>query len=107
MIGVVEEIAQEGFTLYVDCWPVKGNGVPAVLFDDWILPIIADINKEVDVADYRLLGFQQEKLALQAGLEKHLGAVPPVLIISTASSVGKDALQTLIPHAAQVIRAMR
>jgi hypothetical protein len=97
----------QGFTLYVDCWPVKGNGAPAVLFDDWITSIIADINNEVDVADYRLLGFQQEKLALQAGLEKHLDKIPPVLIVSTSSSVAKDALQTLIPHAVQVIRAMR
>jgi hypothetical protein len=100
-------ITEDGFTLYIDCYPVKGNGVPAILFDDWILPVIADINNEVDVADYRLLGFVQEKLALQAGLEKHLGNVPPVIVVSTASSVGKDALQTLIPHAKQVIRAMR
>jgi hypothetical protein len=102
-----EAVAVAGFTLYIDCWPVKGNGARAILFDDWITAILHDINKEVDVADYRLLGFQQEKLALQAGLEKHIDEVPPVLIVSTASSVAKDALQTLIPHAAQVIRAMR
>jgi hypothetical protein len=98
---------REGFTLYIDCWPVKGNGVSAVLFDDWIVSVIKDINDEIDVTDYRLLSFTQEKLALQAGLEKHLGSVPHVLVLSTTSSVAKDAMQTLIPHAAQVIRAMR
>jgi CRISPR/Cas system-associated exonuclease Cas4 (RecB family) len=99
--------ASEGFTLYIDCYPVKGNGVSAVLFDDWIIPIIADINKEIDVADYRLLGFASEKMALQAGLEKHITEVPPVLIITSTSSIAKDAQQTLIPHAQQVIRAIR
>jgi hypothetical protein len=100
-------VGTEGFIIYIDCIPVKGNGAPLVMFDDWVLPVIADINKEIEVADYRLLGFAQEKLALQAGIEKHIGSVPPVLYVSSANSVAKDALNTLIPHARQVIRAVR
>ncbi len=99
--------AAPGFALYIDCFPVKGIAAGVVLFDDWIMNVIHDINNKVEVLDYRLLGFAQEKLALQAGLEKHMTTVPPVLIVSTSSSVAKDALQTLIPHAREVVRAMR
>lgn len=99
----------KGFSLYIDCYPVKGGDQTraVVLFDDWITSVVHDINSEVEVLDYRLLGFAQEKLALQAGLEKHIETVPPVLIVSTTSSIAKDALQTLIPHAREVVRAMR
>ena len=95
-----------GFALFIDCLPIKGVKDQMVLFDDWIAGIIADINENIDVADYRLLKFQEEKMALQAGIEKHIDTVPAVLIVRD-SGVGKDALTTLIPHARKVTRAMR
>ena len=96
-----------GFFLYIDCFPVKPAGITAVLFDDWISGVVKTINENLDEGDFRLLGFSKEKLALSAGIETHLDRVPPILIVSTSSSLAKDALQTLIPHAAVVIRAMR
>ena len=99
--------AGPGFFLYIDCFPVKPSGITAVLFDDWISGVVKTINENLDEGDFRLLGFSKEKLALSAGIETHLDRVPPILIVSTSSSLAKDALQTLIPHAAVVIRAMR
>jgi len=98
--------ATTGFALFIDCIPVKGNQGQMVLFDDWIAGVIADINETVDVADYRLLKYQEEKMALQTGIEKHIATVPPVLVVRD-SGVGKDALTTLIPHAMVVTRAIR
>jgi len=100
-----------GVVLYVDCMPVKGphkNGV-SVLFEDWYAEIAKGIAEAANVADYRMLDFSAEKVALTQAIVAAFkaGCVPPVLIVNSGSFGARDALSALIPFASNVVRGLR
>lgn len=103
-----------GFVLYIDCMPVKDieADMDATLFEDWINPVRMTLNEETmtkkSLPDYRLLPFSEEKALLALALgEKISGDMPSALIINSSSPGAKDALDSLIPHAKRVVRALR
>lgn len=106
--------ASEGLTIFVDCWPVKGyGGIEPTLFDDWIGPVLFELNdwaeKEKKIPHYQLLSFSEEKAAVALAIQDRItkGCLPGVLAISTSSNLARDVLPMLLPHATQVVRALR
>lgn len=97
-------------TLYVDCLPTKGD--PAVLFEDWfgtkLLELTSWAEEEEKVPDLRLVGFAKEKAALAIAANDLIKTNRPHgIIISTGNQMAKDVLGVLIPHADNVVRALR
>jgi hypothetical protein len=101
--------ARAGFVLYVDCAPTRGDIEPT-LFEDWISSIVTDLNVEVQsekgLADYRFLPYSEEKAALAYAMAARLDGLQ-AMIISSASPKARDAMEVLVPNAAQVVRAFR
>ncbi len=97
-------------TLYVDCLPVKGN--EAVLFEDWfgtkLLELTSWAEEEEKVPDLRLVGYAKEKAALAIATNDLIKTNRPSgIVISTSNQMAKDVLGVLIPHADNVVRALR
>lgn len=99
--------ADQGLTLYVDCFPVKGpDRDQAVLLDEWLAPIAQAVGESNGVADYRLLQYHAPKVALTAGIKavRDSGTMPRVLCIATGTLGAEVALEALTPFAKRIIR---
>jgi hypothetical protein len=101
--------ASDGFTLYIDCIPTKD--AEPTLFEDWLGPIVMNLNETVqaekNLPDYRLLPYAEEKAMFALALSERAGDLPPTMIVNSTSPGARDALGVLIPHASQVVRALR
>lgn len=103
---------RSGFALYVDCMPVKDtSGTGSMMFEDWVAPIIASLNEEVQttksLADYRMLPFSEEKTLFALAINAAISSMPPALVVNSSASRARDALDVLIPHASLVVRGLR
>lgn len=103
---------KKGLVLYIDCMPVKSTSdVEPTLFEDWFNPLVMKMNEHVQnesgLPSYRLLGFSEEKAMIDAAVTEAVPHLPEVMIVSSGTPGAKDALGTLIPHAIEVIRAIR
>jgi hypothetical protein len=102
-----------GLRLYVDCLPTKGDPDYS-LAEDWAGPMIAELNEwaleDHKMIDYRLLPYAQEKAAFTAAVQKRATAkmgLPPAIVLSTSSQLGKELLPLLTPFARVIVRALR
>lgn len=93
----------QGFVLYVDCGPCKGERVMDYL--EWYGPLAAIVAEDKKVADWRQISYTAKgDLAVVMRQVIASGGLPPAMAIS-ANGPGADvALELLIPYAAQVIR---
>jgi hypothetical protein len=111
-VGRPKKERATGFTIYVDCFPTKGGDEPTLL-EDWFGPVAMELNEwaqtEKKVADVRLLAFSEEKVAIAQAVNDHIakGTLPPTMLVSSGSDVTRTVLPLLIPHAKQVVRALR
>lgn len=98
----------EGFVLYVDCIPVKGEQ-GYVMFEDWFRPLAETLANNFGVADYRVVEFGKWKgpLANLVRMAINEGAVPPVMLISSYAPGSNEALDILVPYARRVVRALK
>lgn len=102
-------------TLYINCHPMKGeHQKDAVFVEDWIRDIHTKLNehvKERGLVDYRLLPFQEEKIALSHGVQAKIEqeGLPEVLVVQNMLSVGiiAEVVELLKVHASDVISAIR
>jgi RecB family exonuclease len=96
-----------GLTLYVDCLPLKG-GVPYVLGEEWLKPICEAVAEVNQVLDWRLIQYTSRP-ALALGIRAAIdgGRLPEAVVVSTALSGSDVLLETLAPHAKNIVRALR
>jgi hypothetical protein len=102
--------AVEGFTLYINCAPVKDNSAEfsPTLFEDWLSPIVMELNETVSekgLSDYRHLPYAEEKALFAVAVNESLKEMPPQMIVNSGTPGAKDALAVLIPHASLVVRS--
>jgi hypothetical protein len=102
-------VPRQGLTIYLDCIPTKrGKGAPdTTSFEDWLAPISEFVAEQNDVIDYRLIEYGKGKALLAAEIRKRIVDVPPVLVISSMSPGAHEVIETLVPYADVVVKALR
>jgi len=97
-------------TLYIGCSPTKGEDQMFTLIEDWIAPIIEDLNANVfestQKQDYRLLGYAEEKVALTSAISARVaeGDMPSALVCMN-SGIGREVATILMPLATDIVSA--
>ncbi len=96
----------EGLTLYVDCFPTKGE--PEVVdFFEWIGPICAAVAQSNAVQDYRLINYTAKGLLASAIREVvKAEGTPKAMTISSCAGGADIALEILTPIAKRVIKKL-
>lgn len=103
---------KKGFSIYVDCLPTKGGG-DVTIAEDWWGPIEMKLNEFAVAqrkAHYMELDFGPQKAAIALAVQEKItaGGLPPTMLVSSSSSsFNRDVLPLLIPHATQVVKALR
>lgn len=102
-----------GFTLYVDCMPVKDtdDDLEPTLFEDWVSPIIMKLNdqakEEKNLPHFMLLSYGDQKAAFMVSVESNInGSMPKTMVLNSHTPWARDAMGILIPHASRVVRAL-
>lgn len=95
----------DGFTLYVDCFPVKGGDAP-VSFDQAFGFVLAEVAKANNAIHYKEIGYGKGPGLVVTAI-RDLGTSAPAIVISAESAEGRDFLETLIGMAGSVVRAFR
>lgn len=96
----------DGLTLYVDCYPTKGDTV--VDYYEWIGPICAQVAGANAVGDWREIQYTAKAMlanAIRATL-KDGNNLPRAMYVSSSASGSEIALEVLTPIAKRVIRRM-
>jgi hypothetical protein len=96
---------QDGLTLYVDCFPVKGD--QPVDFFEWIGPICAQVAQQNDVGDWRQINYTAKALlanAIRATVKEH--GAPKAIAVSSYAGGADVALEILTPIAKRVIKKL-
>jgi len=103
-------VKKGGPTVYVDCAPLKGLG-KVTLFEEWIQPAIQAANEiaaKSELPDWRMLGYTDEKLAFQKGVELLVeDGIPDGLVVSSWHPQAKEALAVIMLYAPNVVRGLR
>lgn len=100
-------VTASGFTLYVDCYPVKGKERP-VLLEEWIAPFQQQVARVCEVPDFRMVPYDKKGL-LAAMLRDAVteNKIPTHLWIASHTPGAEIAVEALAPHAREVIRGIR
>lgn len=96
-----------GTTLYIDCFPTKGQREGLVDFFEWIQPIAAAVAQSNGVADYRLIQYNSKGL-LATHIRELVKAegMPKAMTIPSYAAGADVALEILTPLAKSVIRKL-
>lgn len=98
------QASKEGLTLYVDCFPVKGDRESTDFFE-WIGPICAAVAQQNSVGDWRQINYTGKGLLANAIRETIKGeGLPKAMTISTYAGGADIALEILTPLAKKVIK---
>lgn len=95
----------EGLTLYVDCFPLKGEAPTD--FYEWIGPICVQVAQANNVGDWGEINYTGKALlanALRSTIKEH--GTPSALAISTYARGADIALEILTPIAKRVIKKL-
>ena len=93
--------------LYVDCYPVKGDGDPPVLAEGIIAECAAETATAAQVPDYRFASFSAAKGGFAAAVRKRLSSMPKVLAITSSTHGASELFEILAPYARRVVRGVR
>lgn len=106
---VVETTPQRqkvGPVVYVNCVPTKGaHKGTGVFFEEWLAPICEELCQEKGVVDYRLIQYTA-KGDLAAKIRKYISLCPEVVLVSKFSPSADVFLESVIPHASQIIQGV-
>lgn len=109
VIQLGNRVKNEGFTLCVDCFPVKVDAV-VIHFTDYVLPILKRISDDSGVPHYKLMKYGEGSGLLAAELEVELKNNPPAagsyIYLDTMGHVGKDCLDALKAAAKNIIEGV-
>jgi RecB family exonuclease len=105
--GIAALPADQGCTLYVDCFPVKGQATGLVDFFEWIQPVAAAVAEGNGVKDWRLIQYTAKGLLANAirELVKAEG-LPSAMTIPSYAAGADVALEVLTPIAKRVIKKL-
>lgn len=95
----------EGFTLYVDCFPTKGEA-PTDFFE-WIGPICRVVAEQNSVGDWRQINYTAKALLANAIRETvKAEGLPKAMTVSSYAGGADIALEILTPLAKRVIKKL-
>ena len=103
---ILRNQGSEGLTLYVDCFPTKGDREVQDFFE-WIGPICAKVAQQNSVNDWRMINYTAKGLlasAIRETISTH--GAPKSLTISTFSGGADIALEVLTSIAKRVIKKL-
>ncbi len=103
--GISTAPAQDGLTLYVDTFPVKGEKEQITDFFEWIGPICRAVAQTNSVEDYRLINYTAKGLlagAIRTAIKAE--GLPKAMTISTYAGGSDIALEILTPLAKRIIK---
>jgi len=101
------------FIVYIDCMPKKNiGGVAPVLFEDWFKPLFDELDKSVATENnsgYWALGFAEQKHLLASAVAMYIDekGLPASMIVASGTTLMKDVLPCLTPHAQTVVTGIR
>ncbi len=102
---VTQALTDTGLTLYVDCFPTKGDA--PVDFYEWIGPIVAQVAQANAVGDWRQINYTAKALLANAIRETvKAEGTPSAMVISTYAGGADVALEILTPLAKRVIKKL-
>ncbi|HEY6019140.1 MAG TPA: hypothetical protein VIY48_04345, partial [Candidatus Paceibacterota bacterium] len=100
-------IQDEGSTLYVDCFPVKGQREGLVDYFEWIQPVAAAVAEANGVKDWRLIQYTGKGI-LATHIRELVRAegLPKAMTIPSYAAGADVALEVLTPLAKRVIKKL-
>jgi RecB family exonuclease len=105
--GTAALSTDQGCTLYVDCFPVKGQAAGLVDFFEWIQPVAAAVAEANGVKDWRLIQYTAKGLLANAIRELVKAEGLPAALTIPSYAAGSDvALEVLTPIAKRVIKKL-
>jgi hypothetical protein len=111
--AVAAKAGRTPFVIMINCMTVKGaGGVEPTHLDDFFATIEMELNEmaaaEENLPSYWLLQFGAQKAALAMKVQERITrGLPPVMLVNTSSNAAREVLPFLLPHATQVIQALR
>lgn len=108
--SVAEKPAREGFAIYVDCIPLKGEDrAQGVLVEDFLAPLLKQIAESHGVENFRLIEYAKWEGPLETLVKMKANAteIPSVLLVSSFSKGAHVVVDVLTPFAAVVVKGMR
>jgi RecB family exonuclease len=93
----------EGLRLYVDCRPLKADGV--VELDAYLAPLMAKVAENAKVPHYSMIPYAQGPAQVAA----LVSTKPPtgILVADTRLPATNAVLEVLLPYAVEVVRGLR
>jgi hypothetical protein len=104
--------ATMGVVLFVDCAPVKSEGMKLLSLGTLLQPVLDKLAESYGVVHYRLIenAYGSQPAILGAALKEHLKANPlPAntgIATTTQTVEGRDSLETLMTYASFVVRSL-
>jgi len=87
-------------TIYVDCYPIKGESRP-VPFEDWLAPIQEAVAEANNVADYGLVSYTSKAL-LATAIQMSLDTLPECIFVKSSYRASEIFLEVVAPHARKI-----
>jgi CRISPR/Cas system-associated exonuclease Cas4 (RecB family) len=104
-VATDEATDSDGFTLYVDCYPVHGAEKPT-LFESIIAPILAQAAEENGVADIRFVKYEAKPRLAQA-LKAAIDSFPREIVVSSMATHADTFLEVVAPKAKLIVAAIK
>lgn len=109
---VAKKTGAREFVLYVDCFPTKGaGGIEPTMMADWFGAVDMRLNElasKENLPSWWLLDFAPQKAALAIEVQNQIKkGLPPAMVVRTGSNEAREVLPFLLPHATQVVQAVR
>ena len=103
LASIPEATAADGLRLYVDCRPLKANGV--VELDAFLAPIMAKVAANAKVPHYSMIPYAQGPAQVAALVSTQ----PPtgIIVADTRLPATNAVLEVLLPYAVEVVRGLR
>ena len=103
LASIPEATSVDGLRLYVDCRPLKANGV--VELDAFLAPIMSKVAANAKVPHYSMIPYAQGPAQVAALVSTQ----PPsgIIVADTRLPATNAVLEVLLPYAVEVVRGLR
>jgi hypothetical protein len=92
-------------TLYIDCIPTKGaHAGKAIMYEEWLEPILAHICEEMNVLDVRLIDYGKGEGMLAAEIRSQIADIPEVVCVTGITKFRGVFLECVTPLARDIIQ---
>ena len=92
-------------TLYIDCIPTKGpHAGKAVMYEEWLAPLLAHICEEMNVVDVRLIDYGKGEGILAAAIRSQIADIPEAVCVTGITKFRGVFLECVTPLARDIIQ---